>query len=236
MALSPKNTDVKALFNTIAPEYDKMNNIISFGTHKKWRQKVMAKMTIPMGAQILDLATGTADWALALADSSDETTHVTGLDFSEEMLAIGQKKVDLSDYPDRITLVQGDAMALPFDDHTFDIVTIGFGLRNLPDPTLGLQEMFRILKPGGQLVVLETSQPDNRIIKPFWKLYFGKVMPVFGKIFANGKYTEYQYLDQTTENFMDYMTLGKLMLNTGFKKVTISRFNLGAAAAHYATK
>ena len=83
MALSPKNTDVKALFNTIAPEYDKMNNIISFGTHKKWRQKVMAKMTIPMGAQILDLATGTADWALALADSSDETTHVTGLDFSE---------------------------------------------------------------------------------------------------------------------------------------------------------
>ena len=149
MTQSPKNTDVRALFNTIAPEYDKMNNIISLGTHKLWRRKVMARMTFPEGANIIDLATGTADWALALAEKSDSTAHVTGLDFSEEMLAVGQKKVDVSDYFDKITLVQGDAMALPFDDDTFDIVTIGFGLRNLPDPVLGLQEMYRVLKPGG---------------------------------------------------------------------------------------
>ena len=236
MTQSPKNIDVRALFNTIAPEYDKMNNIISLGTHKLWRQKVMARMTFPEGANIIDLATGTADWALALAEKSDPTAHVTGLDFSEEMLAVGQKKVDVSDYFDKITLVQGDAMALPFDDNTFDIVTIGFGLRNLPDPVLGLQEMYRVLKPGGQLVILETSQPDNPLVKPFWQLYFGQVMPMFGKLFAKGKYQEYKYLDETTEQFMDYMTLGQNLLQVGFEKVTISRFNLGAAAAHYAVK
>ncbi|CAM3187117.1 bifunctional demethylmenaquinone methyltransferase/2-methoxy-6-polyprenyl-1,4-benzoquinol methylase UbiE [Leuconostoc rapi] len=236
MTRSPKNTDVQALFNKIAPEYDKMNNIISFGTHKLWRQKVMSRMTFPIGADIIDVATGTADWALALAEKSDETAHVTGLDFSEEMLAIGQSKVDISDYSEKITLVQGDAMALPFDDAAFDIVTIGFGLRNLPDPVTGLKEMYRVLKPGGQLVILETSQPDNPIVKPLWQLYFGKIMPVFGKVFAKGKYTEYKYLDETTEHFMDYMTLGQVLLKTGFKKVTISRFNLGAAAVHYATK
>lgn len=236
MTQSPKNTDVQALFNTIAPEYDKMNNIISLGTHKLWRQKVMARMTFPDGANIIDLATGTADWALALAEKSDPTAHVTGLDFSEEMLAVGQKKVDVSDYFDKITLVQGDAMALPFDDAVFDIVTIGFGLRNLPDPVMGLKEMYRVLKPGGQLVILETSQPDNRLVKPFWQFYFGQVMPIFGKVFAKGKYQEYKYLDDTTEKFMDYMTLGQVLLRVGFEKVTISRFNLGAAAVHYAVK
>lgn len=236
MTQSPKNTDVQALFNKIAPEYDKMNNIISLGTHKLWRQKVMAKMSFPVGAQIIDLATGTADWALALAEKSNETSHVTGLDFSEEMLAVGQKKVDVSDYSDKITLIQGDAMALPFDDASFDIVTIGFGLRNLPDPVMGLKEMYRVLKPGGQLVILETSQPDNPIVKPFWQFYFGTVMPVFGKIFAKGKYQEYKYLDETTEQFMDYMTLGKQLLKIGFATVKISRFNLGAAAVHYAVK
>lgn len=236
MTQSPKNTDVQALFNTIAPEYDKMNNIISLGTHKLWRQKVMARMTFPDGANIIDLATGTADWALALAEKSDPTAHVTGLDFSEEMLAVGQKKVDVSDYFDKITLVQGDAMALPFDDAVFDIVTIGFGLRNLPDPVMGLKEMYRVLKPGGQLVILETSQPDNPLVKPFWQFYFGQVMPIFGKVFAKGKYQEYKYLDDTTEKFMDYMTLGQVLLRVGFEKVTISRFNLGAAAVHYVVK
>lgn len=236
MTLSPKNTDVQSLFNTIAPEYDKMNNIISLGTHKNWRQKVMKEMVFPKGAEIIDLATGTADWAIALAEKSDPTAKITGLDFSREMLTVGQHKVDLSDYADKITLVQGDAMSLPFEDNHFDIVTIGFGLRNLPDPIQGLREMYRVLKPGGQLVVLETSQPDNPIVKPFWRLYFGQVMPLLGKYFANGKYSAYKYLDETTENFMDYMTLGQVMLRLKFQKVVISRFNLGAAAVHYATK
>ncbi|GMA69841.1 demethylmenaquinone methyltransferase [Leuconostoc litchii] len=236
MTLSPKNTDVKSLFDTIAPEYDKMNNIISLGSHKKWRQKVMNKMVFPNEAQIIDLATGTADWAIALAENSDVKTKIVGLDFSEAMLAVGQTKVDLSDYSEKITLVQGDVMALDLPDNRFDIVTIGFGLRNLPDPKKGIDEMYRILKPGGQLVILETSQPDSPVVKPFWQLYFGHVMPLFGRVFAKGKYREYKYLDETTENFMDYMTLGQVLLKAGFQKVRISRFNLGAAAAHYATK
>ncbi|MGO2978566.1 MAG: ubiquinone/menaquinone biosynthesis methyltransferase, partial [Leuconostoc mesenteroides] len=149
MTLSPKNTDVKSLFNTIAPEYDKMNNIISLGAHKKWRQKVMNKMVFPRKAQIIDLATGTADWAIALAENSDSDSEIIGLDFSESMLAVGQTKVDISDYSEKITLEQGDVMDLEFPDNSFDIVTIGFGLRNLPDPKQGIKEMYRILKPGG---------------------------------------------------------------------------------------
>lgn len=236
MTLSPKNTDVKSLFNTIAPEYDKMNNIISLGAHKKWRQKVMNKMVFPRKAQIIDLATGTADWAIALAENSDSDSEIIGLDFSESMLAVGQTKVDISDYSEKITLEQGDVMDLEFPDNSFDIVTIGFGLRNLPDPKQGIKEMYRILKPGGQLVILETSQPDSPLVKPFWQLYVGHVMPLFGRVFAKGKYQEYKYLDETTEHFMDYMTLGQLLLKSGFKKARISRFNLGAATAHYVTK
>lgn len=228
--------DVQAIFDKIAPEYDKMNNIISLGTHKQWRQKVMAQLQLPTSARILDLATGTADWAIALAQSSDPSTQVIGLDFSSEMLAIGQKKVDASDVARRITLVQGDAMATPYEDNQFDVVTIGFGLRNLPDTQAGLAEMYRILKPGGQLVILETSQPDNALIRPVWRLYFAKIMPLFGKVFAKGKYDEYKYLDQTTENFVGYKQLAQMLTQTGFQKVRYDRFNFGAAAAHYASK
>jgi demethylmenaquinone methyltransferase/2-methoxy-6-polyprenyl-1,4-benzoquinol methylase len=199
-----------------------------------WRAKVMQHMTFGVAPKILDVATGTADWALALADKIDAGGRVIGLDFSEEMLAVGQEKVDISANKRKITLVQGDAMALPYADNSFDIVTIGFGLRNLPDTKRGLEEMKRVLRPNGQLVILETSQPDNPLVKPAWQFYFGKVMPYFGKVFANGKYREYKYLDDTTENFIGYQALGELLREVGFKNVEIRRFNLGAAAAHYA--
>ena len=231
-----EKTDVAALFDKIAPEYDKMNNIISLGTHKQWRAQVMREVTLPAGAQILDLATGTADWALALAEQSDANSHVTGLDFSAEMLAVGQQKVAASAFADKITLVQGDAMATPYADNSFDVVTIGFGLRNLPDAAAGLAEMYRILKPDGQLVILETSQPDNALVRPIWRFYFARVMPLFGKIFANGKYAEYKYLDQTTEKFVGYKTLAQMLTKAGFADVHYQRFNLGAAAAHYGRK
>ncbi|CAK8054894.1 bifunctional demethylmenaquinone methyltransferase/2-methoxy-6-polyprenyl-1,4-benzoquinol methylase UbiE [Eupransor demetentiae] len=236
MTQSPKNTNVQAMFDRIAPEYDKMNNIISLGTHKNWRRRVMSKINFFHATQILDIATGTADWALALAEKSLPEAKVTGLDFSAAMLAVGQKKVDQAGLSDKVKLVQGDAMQLPFEDDSFDIVTIGFGLRNLPDPRKGLEEMYRVLKPGGQLVILETSQPDSQLIRPFWKFYFGQVMPWFGQLFAHGKKQEYKYLDETTENFMSYRQLQMLLGDLGFTKVRVQRFNFGAAAAHYASK
>ena len=151
------------------------------------------------------------------------------------MLAVAREKVVEAGVSYWVTLTQGNAMELPYEDDTFDLVTIGFGLRNLPDTAKGMQELYRVLKPGGELVVLETSQPDNPVIKPFWKMYFKGVMPMMGKVFAHDK-DSYDYLEKTTEEFMSFKALANLMTDTGFKTVTYQRFNFGAAAAHYGIK
>ena len=226
---------VQGIFDGLAKDYDKMNDIISLGTHRSWRAKTMASIDIPKNGQILDVAAGTGDWTIALAKELGDKGHVTGFDLSPEMLAVAREKVREAGVSFWVTLTQGNAMELPYEDDTFDLVTIGFGLRNLPDTEKGLQELYRVLKPGGQLVVLETSQPDNPVIKPFWKMYFKGVMPMMGKVFAHDK-DSYDYLEKTTEEFMSFKALANLMTDTGFKTVTYQRFNFGAAAAHYGIK
>ena len=226
---------VQGIFDGLAKDYDKMNDIISLGTHRSWRAKTMASIDIPKNGQILDVAAGTGDWTIALAKELGDKGHVTGFDLSSEMLAVAREKVREAGVSFWVTLTQGNAMELPYEDDTFDLVTIGFGLRNLPDAEKGMQELYRVLKPGGQLVVLETSQPDNPVIKPFWKMYFKGVMPMMGKVFAHDK-DSYDYLEKTTEEFMSFKALANLMTDTGFKTVTYQRFNFGAAAAHYGIK
>ncbi|MCS9996591.1 demethylmenaquinone methyltransferase [Weissella confusa] len=226
---------VQGIFDGLAHDYDKMNDIISLGTHRSWRTKTMAAIDVPKNGQILDVAAGTGDWTIALAKELGEKGHVTGFDLSPEMLAVAREKVVEAGVSYWVTLTQGNAMELPYEDDTFDLVTIGFGLRNLPDTAKGMQELYRVLKPGGELVVLETSQPDNPVIKPFWKMYFKGVMPMMGKVFAHDK-DSYNYLEKTTEEFMSFKALANLMTDTGFKTVTYQRFNFGAAAAHYGIK
>lgn len=226
---------VQGIFDGLAKDYDKMNDIISLGTHRSWRAKTMASIDIPKNGQILDVAAGTGDWTIALAKELGDKGHVTGFDLSSEMLAVTREKVREAGVSFWVTLTQGNAMELPYEDDTFDLVTIGFGLRNLPDAEKGMQELYRVLKPGGQLVVLETSQPDNPVIKPFWKMYFKGVMPMMGKVFAHDK-DSYDYLEKTTEEFMSFTALADLMRETGFKTVAYQRFNFGAAAAHFGIK
>ena len=226
---------VQGIFDGLAKDYDKMNDIISLGTHRTWREKTMAAITVPKNGQILDVAAGTGDWTITLAQELGDNGHVTGFDLSPEMLAVAREKVVEAGVSYWVTLTQGDAMNLPYADDTFDLVTIGFGLRNLPDTEKGLAELYRVLKPGGQLVVLETSQPDNPIVKPFWKMYFKGIMPMMGKMFAHDK-DSYRYLEQTTSEFMSFKALANLMTTTGFKDVSYGRFNLGAAAAHFGIK
>ena len=226
---------VQGIFDGLAKDYDKMNDIISLGTHRSWRAKTMASIDIPKNGQILDVAAGTGDWTIALAKELGDKGHVTGFDLSSEMLAVAREKVREAGVSFWVTLTPGNAMELPYEDDTFDLVTIGFGLRNLPDAEKGMQELYRVLKPGGQLVVLETSQPDNPVIKPFWKMYFKGVMPMMGKVFAHDK-DSYDYLEKTTEEFMSFTALADLMRETGFKTVAYQRFNFGAAAAHFGIK
>lgn len=148
------------------------------------------------------------------------------------MLKVGEEKTA---HMDNIRLVQGDAMALPFDDNTFDYVTIGFGLRNIPDYSKALSEMYRVLKPGGMVVCLETSQPTMPVFKQGYRLYFKFVMPIFGKIFAKSK-QEYEWLQQSAFDFPDRETLKKMFEGVNFENVKVRSFTGGVAAMHLAYK
>ncbi|QHW37199.1 demethylmenaquinone methyltransferase [Staphylococcus ursi] len=223
---------VHEVFQNISGKYDRLNNIISFEQHKVWRKKVMKEMNVQAGTIALDVCCGTADWTIALSQAVGPEGEVTGLDFSENMLKVGEEKTA---HMDNIRLVQGDAMALPFDDNSFDYVTIGFGLRNIPDYSKALSEMYRVLKPGGMVVCLETSQPTMPVFKQGYRLYFKFVMPIFGKIFAKSK-QEYEWLQQSAFDFPDRETLKKMFEDVNFENVKVRSFTGGVAAMHLAYK
>lgn len=187
-------SEVNEMFTRVAPNYDKLNNIISLGTQKLWRKKLLAGLEFKPGIKALDVCCGTGDLAIALANRLPQG-RVTGVDFNAAMLKIAEKKAKA--IPNLI-LINGDAMALPLEDESFDIVTIGFGLRNVPDADKALSEIYRVLKPGGQLGVLEMSQPTNSLIKVGWGAYF-KAFPYLTKL-AGGHVKDYQYLKKQASN------------------------------------
>ncbi|GKV65678.1 MULTISPECIES: demethylmenaquinone methyltransferase [Sporosarcina] len=231
MTLS-KEEKVHNVFEKISTDYDKMNSVISFNQHIKWRNDIMLRMNVQPGAKALDVCCGTADWTVALAKAAGPEGEVTGLDFSANMLASGKDKV--APYPN-LTLVQGNAMSLPFPDHSFDYVTIGFGLRNVPDYLTVLKEMRRVLKPGGMAVCLETSQSKIPVYRQVFRLYFKYIMPLFGKIFAKS-YKEYSWLQESANDFPDMKELAQLFVDAGFDEVSYKSYSGGAAAGHIAFK
>ena len=175
-------SEVNEMFTRVAPNYDKLNNIISLGTQKLWRKKLLAGLEFKPGIKALDVCCGTGDLAIALANRLPQG-RVTGVDFNAAMLKIAEQKAKT--IPNLI-LINGDAMDLPLEDESFDIVTIGFGLRNVPDADKALSEIYRVLKPGGQLGVLEMSQPTNSLIRVGWKAYF-KAFPYLANLSGGAK-------------------------------------------------
>ncbi|RLQ95096.1 demethylmenaquinone methyltransferase [Falsibacillus albus] len=230
--MQSKEQRVHHVFEKIYDNYDKMNSVISFQQHKRWRKDTMRQMGVNQGASALDVCCGTADWTIALADKAGKSGKVVGLDFSENMLKIGKEKV--KDYP-QIELVHGNAMELPFEDNTFDYVTIGFGLRNVPDYLTVLKEMNRVLKPGGIAVCLETSQPTMFGYKQLYYLYFRYIMPVFGKLFAKS-YNEYSWLQESARDFPGMQELADMFEDAGFKQVRFKPYSGGVAAMHMGQK
>lgn len=227
-----KKEQVHNVFQNISGKYDRLNNIISFEQHKTWRKRVMKEMNVKPGSKALDVCCGTADWSISLSKAVGPNGEVTGVDFSENMLEVGKEKTkDM----DNIKLVHGDAMNLPFEDNEFDYVTIGFGLRNVPDYLATLKELNRVLKPGGMVVCLETSQPTTPVFKQLYKLYFKFVMPIFGKIFAKSK-DEYEWLQQSTFDFPDKEKLKRLFTQAGFSNIKVRSFTGGVAAMHLGYK
>ncbi|MEJ7496208.1 demethylmenaquinone methyltransferase [Staphylococcus warneri] len=227
-----KKEQVHTVFQNISKKYDRLNNIISFEQHKVWRKRVMKEMSVKKGSTALDVCCGTADWTIPLSKAVGPQGEVTGLDFSENMLEVGKEKTA---HMDNIHLVHGDAMNLPFDDASFDYVTIGFGLRNVPDYLGALKEMERVLKPGGMIVCLETSQPTLPVFKQVYRLYFKFVMPIFGKLFAKSK-EEYEWLQQSTFDFPGKEKLKRLFEQAGFSNIKVRSFTGGVAAMHLGYK
>lgn len=227
-----KSELVHDVFQNVSTKYDRLNDIISFNQHKSWRKYTMKQMKVKKGAKALDVCCGTGDWTIQMSQAVGSQGHVTGLDFSENMLSVAHKKTD---HIANIDLIHGNAMDLPFEDNTFDYTTIGFGLRNLPDYKKGLEEMYRVLKPGGMIVVLETSHPTMPVFKQGYKLYFKYIMPLFGKIFAKSM-KEYSWLQQSAFDFPDKYTLAKLMAGVGFTHIKFKGFTGGVSAMHKAYK
>ncbi|WP_040228349.1 demethylmenaquinone methyltransferase [Bhargavaea cecembensis] len=227
-----KEQRVHEVFENISDNYDKMNSVISFQQHKAWRREMMHKMAVRPGAHALDVCCGTGDWTLALSDAVGPDGQVTGLDFSANMLSVAEDKTSGRK---NIRLVEGNAVDLPFDDNTFDYATVGFGLRNVPDLGKTLSEMNRVLKPGGMIACLETSQPKLPVYRQVFKFYFRYIMPVFGRLFAK-KFKEYQWLQESADTFPDMEQLAGIFTEAGFTRVTYKPFSGGAAAGHIGFK
>jgi demethylmenaquinone methyltransferase/2-methoxy-6-polyprenyl-1,4-benzoquinol methylase len=229
-----KEQRVHRTFEKISGKYDLMNSVISFQRHIAWRKKTMEQMNVQKGSKALDLCCGTADWTIALAEEVGTSGKVVGLDFSKNMLSVGRQKVnDLK--LTQVELVHGNAMSLPFEDNSFDYVTIGFGLRNVPDYLQVLKEMHRVVKPGGKAVCLETSQPELPVIKQLYYVYFRHIMPLFGKVVAKS-YEEYSWLQESAKDFPGMSELAKMFKEAGFSSVDVKAHTFGVAATHIGTK
>ena len=219
--LSPAG--VRAMFDRIAPVYDLMNRVMTLGLDRGWRKLAAAAVVRP-GDRVLDAACGTGDLAVeALRIGAD----VTGLDFSERMLERACRKSE------RITWVQGDVLALPFDDGSFDAATIGFGIRNVDDLESGLRELARVLRPGGKLAVLEITRPRG-VLRPFFRLWFDVLVPLLGKVLPGG--AAYTYLPASVRRFPGPEDLAAVLRRAGFSTVSYRLLAGGIVALHVAEK
>jgi demethylmenaquinone methyltransferase/2-methoxy-6-polyprenyl-1,4-benzoquinol methylase len=217
MTLAPDS--VRAMFDRIAPVYDVMNRVMTCGLDLRWR-KLAAQAVVRPGDRVLDAACGTGD--LAIADKKAGADRVTGLDFSEKMLARAKRKAPLE-------WVQGDMLALPFAESTFDAATVGFGVRNVADLELALRELRRVVRPGGRLAILEITQPRG-VLKPFFSLWFDRVVPLLGKVLPGG--SAYTYLPESVKRFPTAEGLADLMRESGFGEVGFRLLGGSIVALH----
>ncbi|MBR1575987.1 MAG: bifunctional demethylmenaquinone methyltransferase/2-methoxy-6-polyprenyl-1,4-benzoquinol methylase UbiE [Bacteroidales bacterium] len=232
----PKKEKIGQMFDSIAPEYDRLNHLMSLGIDKSWRRRALRQIVEPERPQrILDLACGTGDFSLAIASKAHPDTTVTGVDLSEGMLSVMREKVAAAGLEGRISAGQGDAEHLRFPDDSFDRVTIAFGIRNFEHREAALQEIRRVLKPGGRLVILELSVPSNPLIRWAYNLYFTKITPLIGGRISGDK-AAYRYLPASVLKFPGKEAWMATMSGCGFRAVTHRAFTLGICRIYTGTK
>lgn len=228
-AIKPR-ADVQGMFGKIARRYDLMNRLMTGGQDERWRRKAVRHALQSGTDRVLDIATGTGDLALALANGG--ARQAIGLDFAAPMIASAEAK---RHGRDDVHFLIGDAMALPFADSAFDGAAVSFGLRNMPDYLAALTEMARVIKPGGRLVCLELTPFRAPVLGAVFGFYFNRVVPLVGG-FLSGERAAYRYLPASVDAFPDARALAELMKRAGFAQVAIERAGLGTVAIHIATK
>lgn len=225
------------MFDNIAGSYDSLNHIMSLDADKSWRKAMIAKLGETDGnreLRVLDLACGTGDSSIAIAQGLPAAT-VTGLDLSEGMLEVMKEKVGRADLENRITAVRGDGECLPFADGTFDRVSIAFGIRNFQNREQGLAEMLRVLRPGGRLVILELSLPEQKLIRGLFKLYFLHILPLIGGLIS-GNRGAYRYLPESVLRFPPKDIFLNMLTSAGFVNVGHKALTFGICRMYWGEK
>jgi len=220
------------MFGRIAPRYDLLNHLLSGGLDILWRRKAARLLAPRPGERLLDLCSGTGDLALAIAGQAGGAVRLTAADFTFEMLALGRRKFEGKA---RIPEAGADGLCLPFGSGTFDGVTAAFGVRNFEDHRKGFREIFRVLRPGGRLVVLEFTPEPTGFLSPLVRLHLRHVLPRLGKLLS-GDAAAYRYLPNTIERWPDPVELAGRLREAGFREVAIAPLSFGVAAIHVARK
>ena len=229
-----KKEQLEKMFDTISGNYDDLNRLISFGTDLKWRKKVLKHIINHQPESILDIATGTGDLAIKFAEKT-KASKIVGLDLSEGMLSVARKKVNDTELENKVKFIKGDSEALPFDENSFNAITVSFGIRNFDNLEKGLSEIFRVLKPNGALIILETSVPTKFPFKQGYQFHSKIILPIVGKLFSKDK-VAYSYLSKSASVFPFGDRLNNILQNIGFINVENKPQTFGVATIYTATK
>ncbi|MCX7057661.1 MAG: bifunctional demethylmenaquinone methyltransferase/2-methoxy-6-polyprenyl-1,4-benzoquinol methylase UbiE [Proteobacteria bacterium] len=231
VAKAEKAERVRAVFDSVASRYDIMNDLMSFGVHRLWKRFLLSQTGLKAGQRALDVAGGTGDLSIGMSRQVGASGRVVLSDINEQMLAHGRDRLLDAGVAGNVEFVQANAEALPFADQSFDCVTIGFGLRNVTDKAAAIASMFRVLKPGGQLMILEFSKPVAPGLGPVYDTYSFSVLPALGRLVA-GDADSYRYLAESIRMFPDQATLASMMTTAGFDGVRYHNLTGGIVALH----
>ena len=221
---------VRGVFTSVASRYDVMNDVMSVGIHRLWKDAMMDWLAPRPGQKLLDVAGGTGDVSFRFLGRAGHG-HATVCDLTESMLVEGRKRAEAERLGDSLDWVVGDAMALPFPDNSFDVYTISFGIRNVTRPQKALDEAFRVLRPGGRLMVLEFSQIPNEMMQKVYDLYSFNIIPAMGQLIANDR-DSYQYLVESIRRFPDQETFRGMVEAAGFEQAKYRNLSMGIACLH----
>lgn len=232
---SSKKEQVEQMFDNIAHSYDFLNHFFSLGIDIRWRKKAIKLLQPLAPKKLLDVATGTADFALTIASSSLPVSQITAIDISNGMLEIGRKKVTEKKMDERISLLQADSENLPFEDNSFDAITVAFGVRNFENLNKGLAEMLRVLRPGGMAIILEFSKPSKFPMKQLFGLYFKGIMPTVGRLVSKDK-RAYAYLPESVNAFPEGRDFVDILTKVGYTNIQLKSLTGGVATLYSGTK